>query len=105
MLQVSSALGSLNVGGTLDVTNAALLLGTNTLGMAFDANQIEQVGNSAFYINYNSASDIRMAEGGGEVGIGKNPTSRLDIEQTANNHTGGIRLNEFGARCFLGDFL
>ena len=104
MLNVSSALGSLNVGGTLDVTNSALLLGTTGLGMAFDANQIEQVGNSDFFINYNSASDIRIAEGGGLVGIGKNPGSRLDIEQSANNNTGGIRLNQFNANRFWAIF-
>ncbi|MEM6348083.1 MAG: hypothetical protein AAF927_29605, partial [Bacteroidota bacterium] len=44
MLQVSSALGSLNNGGTLAPDNATLLLGTAANGLAFDANQIEVIG-------------------------------------------------------------
>ncbi|MDX1407750.1 MAG: tail fiber domain-containing protein [Saprospiraceae bacterium] len=66
-LQVPQS-GSLNNGG-LDVTNAAIYIGeTQTQGMAFDENQIESVGDD-LYLNFNSDSDVRMVEGGGNVGI------------------------------------
>lgn len=95
MLNVSSALGSLNNNG-LDPTHAAILIGTATGGMAFDANQIEMVGNNDLYLNFNGTSDVRMVEGGGRVGIGKNPAARLEIEQTANAVGGGLRFNGLG---------
>ncbi|MEM6631261.1 MAG: tail fiber domain-containing protein, partial [Bacteroidota bacterium] len=91
MLQVSSALGSLNNNGTLDPTNAALLLGTSTSGMAFDANQIESISDE-LYLNFNSNQHIRLGEGGGNVGIGLPPSTRLDIKQSQDNANGGIRL-------------
>lgn len=82
MLQVSSALGSLNNGGALDVTHSTLLLGTTASGIAFDANQIESIG-SALFLNYNSAEDVNMGIGGGSVGIGTNaPAAKLDIAST-----------------------
>ncbi|RMG22952.1 MAG: hypothetical protein D6730_15475 [Bacteroidetes bacterium] len=96
MLQVSSALGSINVGNTLTPANAALLIGTTTNGMAFDANQIEGVNND-IYINFNSDREVRIAEGGGNVGIGKNPAARFEIEQTANAVGGGMRINGFSS--------
>lgn len=91
MLQVSSALGSLNNGG-LDVTHAALLVGTTTSGIAFDANQMESIG-SRLYLNYNSAQEISLGFGGGNVGIGvDNPNAKLHIKQATNLAGGGIRL-------------
>lgn len=82
MLQVSSALGSLNNGGALDVTHSTLLLGTTTSGIAFDANQMESIG-SALFFNYNSAEDVNMGIGGGSVGIGTNaPATKLDVTST-----------------------
>ena len=91
MLNVSSALGSLNNGGALDPTHAAILIGSATNGMAFDANQIEMAGTSDLYFNYNGTSDVRMVEGGGNVGIGMNPNARLAIKQPANTNAGGLR--------------
>ena len=91
MLQVSTGLGSLNNGGALDATNAALLLGTETLGMAFDANQVESIG-SDLYFNFNSDADVRLGEGGGKVGVGLDPSARLDIAQSADTEGGGLRL-------------
>ncbi|MEM7368144.1 MAG: tail fiber domain-containing protein [Bacteroidota bacterium] len=91
MLQVSSALGSLNNGG-LDVTHATLLLGTTTSGIAFDANQMESIG-SRLYLNYNSNQEISLGFGGGNVGIGvDNPNAKLHIKQITNLAGGGIRL-------------
>ena len=98
-LNVSSALGSLNNGGTLDPTRSALLIGTSTSGMSFDANQIETIG-SSLYLNFNSASEVRIAEGGGNVGIGLNPNARFEIEQSANTPGGGLRLNASGATAY-----
>ena len=100
MLNVSSALGSLNVGGTLDTDNATLLLGTRTNGMAFDANQIEMTGTSDLHLNFNSPTDVRMVEGGGRVGIGQNPTARLSIKQSANTNAGGLRLVSSAANSY-----
>ncbi|MEO0899783.1 MAG: tail fiber domain-containing protein [Bacteroidota bacterium] len=95
MLQVSSALGSLNNGGSLDATHSALLLGSTTSGMAFDANQIETIG-SDLNLNFNSAFDVIMAMGGGSVAVGHNvPASKLDVQSNGwqqrldNNDTGG----------------
>lgn len=90
-LQVSTALGSVSNGG-LDPTRAALLIGTTTSGMAFDANQIETIGNS-LYLNFNSTGEVRIAEGGGNVGIGTNPNARLELEQSSNTFGGGMRFN------------
>ncbi|MEM6806427.1 MAG: tail fiber domain-containing protein [Bacteroidota bacterium] len=95
-LNISTALGSLNNGGNLDATHSALLIGTDVSGMAFDANQIESIG-SALYLNFNSPSEVRIAEGGGNVGIGINPTARFEIEQNTNAVGGGLRLNATGS--------
>ncbi len=95
MLQVSSALGSLNNGGTLDPTHASLLLGTTTSGLAFDANQIEVIG-TGLHINYNSTHDLYLVNGGGDVAIGHAaPSTKLDVLSTGwqfrlnNDGTGG----------------
>lgn len=91
MLQVSSALGSLNSGG-LDLTHATLLLGTTTTGMAFDANQIETVG-SALYLNFNSALDVYLAYGGGDVGIGTNaPSDKLQVDAAVGQDALRVRV-------------
>lgn len=90
-LQVSSALGSLNQAGVLDANRATLLLGTPTSGIAFDANQMESIG-SSLYLNFNSAEEVRIAEGGGNVGIGLNPGARFDVKQSVDANAGGIRL-------------
>ncbi|MEM7658675.1 MAG: tail fiber domain-containing protein [Bacteroidota bacterium] len=79
MLQVSSALGSLNNGGALDPTHATLLLGTAASGMAFDPNQIEGIG-STLHLNFNSNRDVALVNGGGDVAIGHQaPAAKLDV--------------------------
>ncbi len=79
MLNVSTGLGSLNNSG-LDVGNAALLLGTATSGLAFDANQIEVLG-TGLHINFNSNEDLYLVNGGGNVAIGHStPATKLDVE-------------------------
>lgn len=86
MLQVSSALGSLNNGGALDATHAALLLGTTTAGLAFDPNQIEVIG-TGLHLNFNSAQDVYLVNGGGDVGIGNSaPGAKLDVTGTGWQH-------------------
>ncbi|MEM6346239.1 MAG: tail fiber domain-containing protein, partial [Bacteroidota bacterium] len=80
--QVSSALGSLNNGGTLAPDNATLLLGTAANGLAFDANQIEVIG-ADLNINANSTRDLHINQGGGDVSIGHNtPYAKLDVRST-----------------------
>ncbi|MEO1447921.1 MAG: tail fiber domain-containing protein, partial [Bacteroidota bacterium] len=80
MLQVSSALGSLNNGGTLDPTHATLLLGSTTSGLAFDPNQIESIG-TGLHLNFNSTRDVYLVNGGGDVAIGHQaPLAKLDVE-------------------------
>lgn len=79
MLQVSSALGSLNNAGALDATHASLLLGSTTAGLAFDPNQIEVIG-TGLHLNFNSPHDVYLVNGGGDVGIGNDaPLARLDV--------------------------
>jgi hypothetical protein len=80
MLNVSTAMGSLNNGGTLDATNASILIGSTTFGMAFDANQIESIG-STLHLNYNANEDVTLVHGGGNVSIGHTtPLTKLDLE-------------------------
>ena len=66
-LQVSTGLGSLDNGG-LDIDNSALLIGTSTSGMAFDANQIESIG-SSLYLNFNSPNNLILSSGGGDTQV------------------------------------
>ena len=70
----------LGPGGTVNVDNAALLLGTPTTGLAFDANQIESIGGK-LYINNASDENVILANGGGDVGIGASPIARLQVPQ------------------------
>lgn len=93
MLHVSSALGSLNNGGLLDPTHAAILIGTTTSGIAFDANQMEGIG-SRMYLNFNSVEELSLNAGGGFVGVRTaNPNATFEIEQSSLTHGGGLRLN------------
>lgn len=94
MLNVSTALGSISNSG-LDPTNASILIGTTSTGLAMDANQLETIG-SDLNLNFNSAFDVILAAGGGNVGIGHNaPVAKLDVEATGwqcrmeNTATGG----------------
>ncbi|NNF33604.1 MAG: hypothetical protein HKN68_05825 [Saprospiraceae bacterium] len=68
MLNISTELGSINNGGALETSNASLLIGTSTSGMAFDANQIETVG-STLNFNFSSSENVTLVNGGGKVGI------------------------------------
>jgi len=95
MLNVSTALGSLNNGGTLDAANSSILIGTASSGMAFDANQIEGIG-SSINLNFNSNRDVTLVYGGGDVAIGHNaPSAKLDVSSIGwqmhmqNSDTGG----------------
>ncbi|MEZ4828623.1 MAG: tail fiber domain-containing protein [Bacteroidia bacterium] len=92
MLQISSALGSLNNGG-LDPTHSTLLLGTTTTGLAFDPNQIEVIG-SELNLNFNSPQNIIMANGGGSVGIGTSaPSDRFHIAALAGENALRVQIN------------
>ncbi|RMG59870.1 MAG: tail fiber domain-containing protein, partial [Bacteroidetes bacterium] len=85
-------LGNLNNGG-LDVTNASILIGTATSGMAFDANQIETAG-STLHLNYNVNEDVTLGVGGGSVAVGHTaPATKLDVLSTGWQ----FRLNNDGA--------
>ncbi len=77
--------GNLSSGNSLpNFNNAGLLVGTNTNGIALDANQIESKGN--LYINHNSDNSIFLVDGGGKVGIGTyNPAEKLEIKSSNNN--------------------
>lgn len=92
MLNISSALGSLNNGG-LDPTRASLLLGTTTVGLAFDPNQIEVIG-TGLHINFNSPEDLYLNNGGGSVGIGTaTPSDRLHIAAGATENALRVQIN------------
>lgn len=87
MLHVSAALGSL--GNTVNTSDASVLIGSTSAGLAFDANQIESIGDE-LHLNYGSSENIRMAEGGGNVGIGDlDPNAKLVVrdEGAANTQT------------------
>jgi len=92
MLNVSSGLGSLNNGG-LDASNSAILIGTSSNGLAFDANQVEVIG-TGLHLNFNSPEDVYLVNGGGDVGIGTAaPSAKLDVEGTGWQ----LQLNNSGA--------
>ncbi|MCB2220286.1 MAG: tail fiber domain-containing protein [Bacteroidetes bacterium] len=62
--------GNMSAGSSLDVTQAAIYIGENmTTGMAFDRDQIESVNND-LKINFQTSTNISLANGGGQVGIG-----------------------------------
>ena len=80
--------GNIN-GANVITSNAALLLGSPTVGMAFDVNQIETVGNT-LHFNYTSDNNITLAYGGGNVGIGTSvPVARLQIPEKGSINGGG----------------
>lgn len=90
MLNVSSALGSL--GTTLNTNAAAILIGSTTNGMAFDANQIESVGDELF-LNYASTFDVISNIGGGRFGIGTAaPTDRLQVDALTGENALRVRV-------------
>ena len=60
--------GNLNNGGSLDVTKAGLLVGTDSFGIAMDANQIESKG-TVMFINYSSSEDVNVGNGGGNLNV------------------------------------
>ncbi|MEM8897173.1 MAG: tail fiber domain-containing protein, partial [Bacteroidota bacterium] len=98
MLHVSDVLGTLNNGGTLDPTRATLLLGDTSGGLAFDQNQIESIG-SPLYVNFNSAEDFNLVNGGGQVGIGlSNPTDKLHVSAAAGEDA--VRVQVGGTTAF-----
>jgi hypothetical protein len=83
MLNISSELGSINNGGALETSNASLLIGTSTSGMAFDPNQIETVG-STLNFNFSSSENVTLVNGGGNVGIGTTtPDTKMEVENAS----------------------
>ena len=90
MLNVSTALGTLNGGGSvINTSDAAILIGTTSTGMAFDANQIESIGDE-LHFNFNSTEDVLIAQGGGNVGIGLSlPTFQLQLSTSSAGKPGG----------------
>jgi hypothetical protein len=68
-------IGNLNAGvGVLDMSQAALVIGTTTTGIGFDSNQMEG-NNTPIHINYTSGQDVTLCYGGGNVAIGLNTTT------------------------------
>jgi hypothetical protein len=64
--------------------------------MIFDGNQIETIDETLMF-NAASPLDIIMAEGGGNVGVGISPNSRLTIEGPDNNGTiAGLEIRSAG---------
>jgi hypothetical protein len=64
--------------------------------MIFDGNQIETIDETLMF-NAVSPLDIIMAEGGGNVGVGISPNSRLTIEGPDNNGTiAGLEIRSAG---------
>ena len=64
--------------------------------MLFDGNQIETV-TDALQLNAVSPHDIILADGGGSVGIGVSPNSRLTIEGPDNNgSSAGLEIRSTG---------
>jgi hypothetical protein len=73
--------GTLGTNPSANKANAGFRV-TNSIDtyyLAFDSNQIEQVG-SSLYINYGSNTPVLIAYGGGNVGIGTTgPSSKLEV--------------------------
>lgn len=59
---------------------------SDSSALLFDGNQIEQaMETNSIYLNYNSSANVRMVEGGGNVGINTtNPTSHLTVNGSIN---------------------
>jgi hypothetical protein len=92
MLNISTVLGSINNVGSLDTDNAALLIGTSSVGMAFDANQIESAG-STLHFNLSSGEDVTLVNGGGNVGINNSdPEHPLHINKNGTAGSATIDL-------------
>ncbi|HFX17945.1 MAG TPA: hypothetical protein ENK64_02230 [Flavobacteriales bacterium] len=97
--------GNLNNGGTLDMSNAGLVVGDANTRIGIDANQIESEG-SALHVNYSSDNDVIIGKGGGKVGIGTaHPHEKLVIKTpdsvsvkvlAANNKKSRLQLYESG---------
>lgn len=95
--------GSLDNGGSLQTTAAGLLVGASTSGIALDADQIEQTGSADLFVNLNGGGNLRLVEGGGNVGvgvIGTTPAALLQINQTSNAAGGSLRLVGNGTPTF-----
>jgi hypothetical protein len=65
--------------------------------LLFDGNQIEQaMGTNSIYLNFNSPANVRMVEGGGNVGINTaSPSGLLDVavgSASAPTYVGDIRV-------------
>lgn len=76
---------SINSGTRLADRSAPVVIGDGdgtTPCMLLDGNQIEQAKtDDLIYINYNSAADVSLAQGGGNVGIGTiSPDAKLEVE-------------------------
>ncbi len=80
------------VGAENDSSHAALRVQSGSTYMLFDGNEIDCI-TGDLYLNNNSAYDVNLANGGGNVGIKLTaPAADLHIEQSATvGTTGGIR--------------
>jgi len=77
--------GALHVyGADNNGPTATLTIESPSQRMLIDGNEIDA--NTGLYLQGNSDTNIRMAEGGGKVGVGLNPLERLHI-------TGNLRLD------------
>lgn len=74
---------------------ATLSITSGPQEMLIDGNEIDAV-NTALYLNGNSGHSVLIAEGGGNVGIGTSPASRLHIRQLTNGFNGGIKIENSG---------
>ncbi len=68
------------VGDDNDGARASLKITTASTNMLLDANEIDTDATAGLYLNANSSTDVNIATGGGDVGIGTDsPGSKLDV--------------------------
>ena len=82
------AQSSLNINSASNYANriAPFIVGDASgsgAAILMDGNQIEAASGIDLIINFNSAADLRLNEGGGDVGIGKSPSFQLHLSRNS----------------------
>ncbi|MCH9035394.1 MAG: tail fiber domain-containing protein [Planctomycetes bacterium] len=82
------AQSSLNINSASNYANriAPLVVGDAAgtgAAILMDGNQIEAASGIDLIINFNSAADLRLNEGGGDVGIGRSPNFQLHLSRNS----------------------
>jgi hypothetical protein len=85
------------LGAENDGSDAVVKIASGSQTLFLDGNEIDS--NSELNLNNNSTNNVRLADGGGSVGIGRGPAAnRLEVNGTASKSTAGDWLANSDAR-------